>query len=123
MDFKTDIPIYLQIVDYAYARILSGEWQPDCRVPSVRELGVQMAVNSHTVLKAYEDLEGHGVIVSRRGMGFFVTPDAPERVNADRREHFFNDTLPGIFTQMRLLGITIDDVVARFSAEDADNDR
>lgn len=114
MEFKPDIPIYVQIVDYAYARILSGEWLAGERVPSVREMASNMTVNSHTVLKAYEYLEARGVIASRRGMGFFVTPDAPARVNADRREHFFNDTLADVFERMRLLDITIEDVVEHY---------
>lgn len=114
MEFKPDIPIYVQIVDYAYARILSGEWPADERVPSVREMAGRMSVNSHTVLKAYEYLEARGVIVPKRGMGFFVTADAPERVNADRREHFFNDTLRDVFGRMRLLDISIEEVVRRY---------
>lgn len=118
MQFKADTPIYLQIVDYAYARILDGSWAPDSRLPSVRELSAQMAVNTHTVLKAYEYLESHGVIAPRRGMGFFAVPDAADRVNADRREHFFSETLGAVFAQMRLLGITIDEVVEHYESSE-----
>lgn len=114
MEFKNDIPIYRQIVDYAYSRILQGEWRAGERVPSVRELSAQMAVNTHTVLKAYEYLETHGIIEARRGMGFYATADAAERVEADRREHFFNETLADLFSRMDLLGIGIDEIVEQY---------
>ncbi len=50
MEFKPDKPIYRQIIDYAFGCILSGGWRPGEKVPSVRELAVELAVNSHTVL-------------------------------------------------------------------------
>ncbi len=110
MDFNTQRPIYRQIVDYCFARIVGGEWQEGNRVPSVRELALQMTVNTHTVLKAFDYLQQHNVIEPRRGMGFYVAPDAKERVNATLREEFFTTVLPDMFAQMRMLGITIGDI-------------
>lgn len=115
MEFRTDRPIYRQIIDYAFACILGGGWTPGQKVPSVRELAVEMAVNSHTVLKAYDHLQAHGIIVPRRGMGFFLADDAPERVRADQREEFFDDTLADVFARMDQLGITIDDLIRRYN--------
>ena len=54
MDFKTNKPIYQQIVDFCFSKILTREWRAEERVVSVRELSTQLAVNSRTVLKAYE---------------------------------------------------------------------
>lgn len=115
MEFKTDRPIYRQIIDFAYSRILSGQWQPGEKVPSVRELSVELAVNSHTVLKAYDHLQAHGIIAPRRGMGFFLADNAPEQVNADRRSEFFDTELEELFKRMDLLGISIDEIVEKYS--------
>ncbi|MDE6526444.1 MAG: GntR family transcriptional regulator [Muribaculaceae bacterium] len=115
MEFKTDRPIYRQIIDYAFGCILSGGWTPGGKVPSVRELAVSMAVNSHTVLKAYDHLQDNGIIVPRRGMGFYLADDARERVNAERRREFFDTDLTELFGRMEMLGISIDDVVARYN--------
>ena len=52
IQFREDRPIYRQIVDYSLGCILTGNWSPGMRVPSVREMAVQLAVNTHTVLKA-----------------------------------------------------------------------
>lgn len=114
MEFRTDRPIYKQIVDYAFGCIIGGGWRPGEKVPSVRELAVSLAVNSHTVLKAYDQLQMQGIIISRRGMGFYLADDAPERVHAEQREEFFESTLTGVFESMDSLGISIDEIIARY---------
>lgn len=117
MEFRTDRPIYRQIIDYAYGCILGGGWAPGAKVPSVRELAVDMAVNSHTILKAYEQLQADGIIVARRGLGFYLAEDAPERVHERQRSEFFESTLTEVFAQMRQLGISIEDIVAQYNKE------
>ncbi|MCM1356776.1 MAG: GntR family transcriptional regulator [Staphylococcus sp.] len=114
MDFSPNKPIYRQIIDYGFGQILTGIWIPGQRVPSVRELSVELSVNSHTVLKAYEYLQAEEIIVSKRGMGFYLTADAVERVNKARREEFFDTTLKEVFKEMKLLDITIDEVVRHY---------
>lgn len=116
MDFTSDKPIYRQIIDFSFGQILTGVWTAGERVPSVRELSVQLSVNSHTVLKAYEYLQAEGIIVPRRGMGFYLTADAMDHVNQVRRREFFDTTLDRLFKEMDLLGISIDDVVARYNS-------
>ncbi|MCM1349206.1 MAG: GntR family transcriptional regulator [Firmicutes bacterium] len=115
MNFKTDIPIYRQIINYAFSCILSGAWMPGEKIPSVRELAVQMAVNTHTVLKAFDYLQLHNLIVSRRGMGYYLADDAKNRVQEIRREEFFNTRLKELFSEMEMLGISIDEVVCRYN--------
>lgn len=117
IEFKSDKPIYRQIIDYAFGCILSGGWQPGAKVPSVREMAVDMAVNSHTILKAYEHLQANGIIVARRGLGFYLADDAPERVHAEQRREFFDTTLVEVFAQMRQLGVSIDEVVNRYNKQ------
>ncbi len=114
MEFRTDKPIYRQIIDYAFGCIIGGGWRPGEKVPSVRELAVSLAVNSHTVLKAYDQLQMQGIIISRRGMGFYLADDAPERVHAEQREEFFESTLTGVFESMDNLGISINEIVERY---------
>ncbi len=114
MDFKTDKPIYRQIIDYCFGRIMAGSWQPGAKVPSVRELAVQMAVNTHTVLKAFDQMQQSGIIVSRRGMGFFLADDARDRVDEQRRQEFFDTHLEELFREMDMLGIGIDDIAEKW---------
>ncbi len=111
MDFKTNKPIYQQIIDFCFGNILAGKWPVGNRVPSVRELSIQLAVNSHTVLKAYEYLQAEEIIVPRRGLGFFLEPDACVKVMSVKQKEFYDTTLRDVFEQMDMLGVSIDDVV------------
>lgn len=111
MEFNNNKPIYRQIVDYAYNRIIDGVWPPGERIPSVRELAADLGVNTRTVLKAMEDLQDSQIITPKRGMGFILAPDATDKVMAARRTEFFDNTLPAIFDEMRRLGITPDEVL------------
>lgn len=72
MEFKTNKPIYQQIVDFCFSKILTREWRAEERVVSVRELSTQLAVNSRTVMKAYEYLQAEDIIYPERGMGFYL---------------------------------------------------
>lgn len=110
MEFNETTPIYKQIIDYCFRNITSEAWRAEQRIPSVREMAVELTVNSHTVLKAYEYLQSHSIIAPRRGMGFYLEPDARTKVEQMRREEFFDTELPRMFATMRMLGIDISDI-------------
>lgn len=118
MDFSSNKPIYRQIIDFSFGNILTGKWPPGDKIPSVRELAIELTVNSHTVLKAYEYLQNSGVINVRRGMGYFLSTDAKEKVNQLRRDEFFNTTLKELFNEMKLLDIPIEEIVNRYRRKD-----
>lgn len=110
MEFNDNKPIYRQIIDFAYSQIMADVWLPGQRIPSVRELSVDLQVNSRTVLKAMEHLQGLGIIAVKRGMGFSLSADAKQRVNEERRKEFFSTTLPDFIAQMRILGVNRDEI-------------
>ncbi len=114
MDFKTNKPIYQQIIDYCFNKILAQEWVEDAKVPSVRELALELSVNSHTVLKAYEYLQAEEIIYAKRGLGFFLAADAKTIVTTARREEFYETTLSDLFHEMERLQISIDDVIEHY---------
>lgn len=115
MDFKTNKPIYQQIVDFCFGKILTREWQPEERVVSVRELSTQLAVNSRTVLKAYEYLQAEGIIYPERGMGYYLSRDAVRRVMKIQKKEFFDNQLTETFHVMDLLGVGIDEITERYN--------
>ena len=112
IEFSDNKPIYRQIVDYASNLIIDGTWIPGERVPSVRELAAELGVNTRTVLKAMEDLQAAEMIVSKRGMGFLLAADAPEKVMEERRRDFFATTLPSLVAEMKRLALSPDDVIS-----------
>lgn len=70
---KSVIPIWIQIRKRLVYLISSGKFERGERLPSVRELSVELGVNYNTVNKVYQDLERDGYICSQRGRGTFVT--------------------------------------------------
>ena len=69
MDFNQNKPIYLQIADSICEKILSGEYLPQERILSVRELGISLGVNPNTIARVYEHLQGMEIIYNKRGIG------------------------------------------------------
>lgn len=111
MDISTNKPIYQQITDYCLGRIMGGKWVTDERIPSVKELSVEMTVNNRTVLKAYDDLQADGIIYQKRGLGYYVSADARERILTRQREEFFSTTVPELKRQMKLLDISAEQLL------------
>lgn len=85
--------------------ILAGTYKEDDRIPSVREYAVMLEVNANTAVKAYDELSRANIIYNKRGLGYFVTPGAKERILDERRREFMDNKLPELFRQMKLLGI------------------
>jgi len=105
MEFDSNKPIYLQIADTICERILSGALSPDERIPSVREYGAQLGVNPNTMMRTYEKLTDDGVIYNKRGIGYFISPDAKDIVLENERKDFMENSLPSILKTIKLLNI------------------
>lgn len=112
--FTQDKPIYLQMCDRMCNEILAGTYADDMRIPSVREYGTMLQVNTNTAVKAYEELSRDGIIYQRRGMGYFVTAGARDRIMAQRREELLHTRLASLFRDMQLLDITIEDIANEY---------
>ena len=105
MEFDSNKPIYLQIVDAFCESILAGTLPPDGRIPSVREYGAQIGVNPNTVARSYERLTALEIIYNKRGIGFFVSPDAQARILEHEKEQLLSEELPRLVERAALLGI------------------
>ena len=72
INYRDPRPIYEQIMDELRKMIISGVFAPDERLPSVRELAQQLAINPNTIQRAYRELELTGYIYSVAGKGNFA---------------------------------------------------
>lgn len=115
MEFRDNKAIYLQIAEFVCEHILLGKWKTDDKVPSVRELAVELEVNPNTVMRTYELLQNKNIITNRRGIGFFVADDAITQVKAYRKTQFMDDELPVVFRNVYLLSIKFDELEARYN--------
>jgi GntR family transcriptional regulator len=73
IDPDSGVPVYLQIAHAIRRSIAMGSLREGEQVPSVREVAEVLTVNPNTVAKAYQLLERDGIVVSRKGVGTFVT--------------------------------------------------
>lgn len=110
MEFKDNIPIYLQIQDYIYRQIATGKLRPGDKLPSVRALAVELTVNVNTVQRALRELGDKGYIYTKRGEGNFVTDNADLIV--DSQERLIKQVLAEFVARMRELGVGEDKLVA-----------
>ena len=110
MEFRKQKPIYLQIADRLMEQVLAGELKEEDRVPSVRDVAEAMGVNPNTVMRTFEHLQGEAIIYNRRGVGYFVSPDAKKRILDEQRRQFLEEELPLIRQKMQLLGISLDEL-------------
>ena len=111
MTFNSDKAIFLQMADRLCDEILAGTYKADDRIPSVREYAVMLEVNTNTAVKAYDELARANIIYNKRGLGYFVTKGAKKQILKERKKEFMKERLPELFRQMRLMDISIDDVV------------
>lgn len=114
MDFKDKQTIYLQIGDYVLEQILLGELPAGDKVPSIRELAVQLEVNPNTVQRTYDFLQQIEIISTKRGIGYFVNYDALEKIIAYKKEQFINVELPHVFRNIHLLNIDFEELKERY---------
>lgn len=114
MQFRETISIYLQIADYICERILLREWKVDERIPSVRELAMQLEVNPNTVMRTFEFLQQQNIIYNQRGIGYFVAVDALKNATQYRKTEFIENELPVLFRNMNMLGMDVEELKPRF---------
>ena len=117
MNFSNDKPIYIQMADRLCDEILADKYKDDDRIPSVREYAVLLEVNTNTAVKAYDELSRANIIYNKRGLGYFVTPGAKKQILKERKKEFMKERLPELFRQMKLLGITLEDVKVAYDMQ------
>src|SRR5882724_9605664 len=75
----SNVPTYVQIVQQVRQALLAGVLRPGDRLPTVKDVVTELAINPNTVLKAYRELEREGLVEARQGVGTFARrrPDGP----------------------------------------------
>lgn len=121
-EFKQDKAIYLQMAERLCNDILTGRYPAGSRIPSVRELAVMLQVNTNTVVRTYDVLLQKDIIRTQRGLGYFVTETAREKIRTERCADFLQVRLPELFEQMRLLDIPISAVTTAWEQEQGRKD-
>jgi GntR family transcriptional regulator len=116
VDPGSGVPIYLQIVEGVSHALQVGALRPEERLPTVRKLAGELAVAPNTVVKAYNELQRAGLIVSKPGVGTMVVADPAEAVRGQQIEDLY-ERLGVLVRDAVGLGITDDELWKRFDEE------
>ena len=109
-DHRDARPIYARVVDSFRERITAGVLQPGDRLPSVRELAAELAINPNTIQRSYRQLEMEGWIVTVPGKGCFVCSDQSQ-AEAEKRQLLAQ--FDHMVDQLEAFGISRDILIAR----------
>lgn len=85
IDLKSGVPFYRQIIDQIKSAMAAGLLGPGERLPTVRQLAVDLSINPNTVSRAYTELELTGLVETQMGSGTFVTQKEVSKDDLERR--------------------------------------
>ena len=114
LNYRDSRPIYQQIMDGLRKLIVSGAYQPDEKLPSVRELAAELAINPNTIARAYRELETEGYIYTITGRGAFC---GDWKAAARDRIKVLEDQVRPLLRELRSMGMTGEELLALWEEE------
>ena len=110
IDGKSGVPYYRQIIEQLKFAIARGDLEAGDRLPTVRQLAVDLSVNPNTVIRAYRELEIEGMIDTQQGSGTFVG-DRPPDIDHLEKQRMLDQILTDLLARASAYGYTVDDVL------------
>jgi GntR family transcriptional regulator len=118
LDYRDARPIYAQIIDGFREQIATGILQPGDKLPSVRELAQNLAINPNTIQRSYRQLESEGWIVTVPGKGCFVcTVPTIRQQEKQRLMEIFDSTVAALSH----LGVSREELLQHLRKEETEN--
>jgi GntR family transcriptional regulator len=109
-DFQSSKPIYMQIVDKIVIDIVRGKQKLGDKLPSVREMAVQMGVNPNTIQRTYSELERMSIVETRRGQGTFVVEN--QELLSDMKNSLQMEIIKSFVQKMTEMGVSNEQMIA-----------
>jgi len=106
LDFRSSIPIYLQIVDRVERMITEGILKTGDQLPTVRELATELRVNFNTVARAYRILDDAHIISTQRGRGTYIWEEPDENTLLDLRRMSLEEAVRHAVDKLTSLGFS-----------------
>jgi GntR family transcriptional regulator len=123
IDTQDPTPIYAQLERGLRAAIATSRLRPGDRLPTVRQLAVELRVNANTVARVYAELERAGVLETRRGVGSFISAVPAEAHPPRERDRRVRSFVTRVLADADRAGLTIDDVITALSEHRRSADR
>ena len=109
MDFKSNLPIYIQIINLIKKNIVSGKIKGGEKLASVRDLSEELKVNPNTIQRAYQELEREDLVYTQRGMGTYITED--EKAIKELKRSMASNMVKSFISDMKFIGYEKDGII------------
>jgi GntR family transcriptional regulator len=113
IDPKDPTPLYAQLDRAIRSAIGSGRLVSGDRLPTVRQLAVDLRINANTVARVFSELERAGVVETRRGVGTFIKEPPVEVFSTGERERRLSSLIDRFLDEIAALGVSVDEAKAR----------
>lgn len=110
LDTKSGVPFYRQVIDQVKSAIAIGRLQPGDRLPTVRQLAVDLSVNPNTVSRCYRELELTGLVETQMGSGTFVSQKKVERDEVER-QRILDEICQELLSRASSHGLSLEDIL------------
>lgn len=114
LNMRSDVPIYVQIVEQVQQQITAGELKPGDQLPTVRALAADLRVNFNTVARAYRMLDEAHIISTHQGRGTYILDESPPGAASPLQTPSLDALAQRFLDEMLRLGFTTDQVIAYF---------
>ena len=104
IDFRSGIPIYLQVVERIKERLASGQLRPGDQLPTVRSLAQELRVNFNTIARAYRLMDESGIISTQQGRGTYILEMPPPELVGSMRAKALDDLTQRYIADAERLG-------------------
>jgi GntR family transcriptional regulator len=89
LDLRSGVPVYRQLIDQVTGAIATGALHEGDRLPTVRQVAVDLAINPNTVVRAYKELEIRGVLTTQQGTGTFISHQPVKQDDLERQRRLY----------------------------------
>ena len=110
IDMKSGVPFYRQIIEQVKFAIARGDLETGDRLPTVRQLAVDLSINPNTVIRAYRELEIEGVLATQQGSGTFVGSSRPA-IDRLEKQRMLDQILTELLARASTYGLSLDEVL------------
>lgn len=109
VEFDNNTPIYLQIMNIVKKQIIRGEIKEGDKIPSVREFAEMLQINPNTVQRTFQELEREGIVITKRGMGRYVTEDSDKVMEV--KQEMSKEIITNFLNGMKSLGFEKEEIL------------
>ena len=110
IEIKSGVPFYRQIIEQIKFGIARGDLAPGDRLPTVRQLAVDLAINPNTVVRGYRELEFEGAIETQQGSGTFVGQRRPQ-IDKIEKQRMLDQILTELLARASSFGFSLEEVL------------